>query len=475
MLSWLQTPSCPVRTVGPSRKPCQSFPLHPDPTDALAARFFLAGTILKASLDDVWRVHIVQQTLLELPSSSPLEMLFGFIYLDGRPEVQWGIRPPVRRYRSWAWRTVRAFKTIAICSGCGTRLSHWRPRPLRSPVLYITSRQWWWWLPDSCFGCRNGCRAGRLILWLSLVLRYIHHSHEVNKLHLVDVLGNGPENSSLLIHWYILVACWTLMCHWHLIWWRMVIPWHQTWHGVTVWPNCRLVLWRVTPPTLLSWPSVPGWQPVKGQPCLPGRQPLPDRQPLLGHPPVTSRLLVELTLDFSDTWTICIAPLLDYVDRSVVKPLCVGVDRDTRWSVEPRLLWRLLWRSRMTRQVSTAGGLTPWQVRGCRLGRWTAIPALSTRLPWRPLLSHWIVATRVGRSCCPWRWILFLTWRWWRTSVFTAVVVGWTSPFRQVPRGTMVAGVMVLAPILIPGSSVMPISARLSPGHAIGPRRAYDL
>ena len=265
------------------------------------------------------------------------------------------------------------------------------------------------------------------------------------------------------------------MCHWHLIWWRMVIPWHQTWHGVTVWPNCRLVLWRVTPPTLLSWPSVPGWLPVKGQPCLPGRQPLPDRQPLLGHPPVTSRLLVELTLDFSDTWTICIAPLLDYVDRSVVKPLCVGVDRDTRWSVEPRLLWRLLWRSRMTRQVSTAGGLTPWQVRGCRLGRWTAIPALSTRLPWRPLLSHWIVATRVGRSCCPWRWILFLTWRWGRTSMFTAVVVGWTSPFRQVPRGTMVAGVTVLAPILIPGSSVMPISARLSPAHAIRPRRAYDL
>ena len=155
--------------------------------------------------------------------------------------------------------------------------------------------------------------------------------------------------------------------------------------------------------------------------------------------------------DFSDTRTICIAPLLDYVDRSVVKPLCVGVDRDTRWSVEPRLLWRLLWRSRMTRQVSTAGGLTPWQVSGCRLGRWTAIPALSTRLPWRPLLSHWIVATRVGRSCCPWRWIHFLTWRWGQTSMFTAVVVGWTSLFRQVPRGTMVAGVTVLAPILIPG------------------------
>ena len=59
--------------------------------------------------------------------------------------------------------------------------------------------------------------------------------------------------------------------------------------------------------------------------------------------------------------------------------------------------------------------------------------------------------------------------------MFTAVVVGWTSPFRQVPRGTMVAGVTVLVPILIPGTSVMPISACLSPGHAIGPRWAYDL
>ena len=161
-------------------------------------------------------------------------------------------------------------------------------------------------------------------------------------------------------------------------------------------------VWTQAP--LLGCPSMPGRQPVAGRPCLPGWQPLPGRQPLLGHPPVTSRLLVELTLDFSDTWA--------------VEPLS--------------------------------------------------------------LLSHWIVATRVGRSCCPWRWIPFPTSvtgtsRRWRTSMFTAVVVGWTSPFRQVPRGTMVAGVTVLAPILIPGRSVMQIRARLSPGHAIGPQRAYDL
>ena len=77
--------------------------------------------------------------------------LVRFFCLDGRPEIQWWIWSPVWRSRwvwwSWTWRTVKAFETIVICPGCGSRLSHWRPRPLRCPVPYMTCRQWWPWLP----------------------------------------------------------------------------------------------------------------------------------------------------------------------------------------------------------------------------------------------------------------------------------------------------------------------------------------
>ena len=69
------------RKVGPSRKPCQSFPLHPDPTEMplLLDLFVLAGTILKAPLDNVTaclkNAYCAEDTFLELPSSSPSEML----------------------------------------------------------------------------------------------------------------------------------------------------------------------------------------------------------------------------------------------------------------------------------------------------------------------------------------------------------------------------------------------------------------
>ena len=148
---------------------------------------------------------------------------------------------------------------------------------------------------------------------------------------------------------------------------------------------------------LSSRPSMPGRQSLAGRPCLPGQQAVPDQQavldqqPLPGRPPVTSAGGTD-SVDFSDTWTIHTSPLLDDLDRSVVEPLRVGVDGDTGWSAEPRLP-----RSRACcddpRRVGTAGGLVPWQGRGCWLGCWTTIPALSTRLQWRPLLSRWIMAT----------------------------------------------------------------------------------
>ena len=127
--------------------------------DALTALLVFTGTILKA----------------------PSETLDVFSVSSARIAA-WKSNGESGRWVWWSsmWRTVRAFETIPIYPGWGSRLSHRRPRPLRHPVPYMTCRQWWRWLPDNCPGSRNGCRSRRVILWLSLVLRYIHHSNEVN-------------------------------------------------------------------------------------------------------------------------------------------------------------------------------------------------------------------------------------------------------------------------------------------------------
>ena len=125
---------------------------------------------------------------MTLPSSSPSETLDVFSLSSAWMAARKSNGEPGNlsgdldeRWRSRAWRTVRVFKTITLRPGWGLGLSHWRAGPLRCPVPYMMSRQWWWWLSDDCPGRINCCWTGRLIPWLSFVLRYIHHSNEVNK------------------------------------------------------------------------------------------------------------------------------------------------------------------------------------------------------------------------------------------------------------------------------------------------------
>ena len=443
--------------------------------------------------------------------------LFRFFWLDGRPEIQWWIQPSVWRSRwmwwSWTWGTVRAFKTIVICPGCRSRLSQWRVRDRNlSGVL-------WRWLPDNCPGCKNGCRAGILISWHSFLLHQIHHSNEFQKLHLIEELGNGRENHGPRIHWYIWVVCWTLMCYWNLVQWWLIMD--QMWQWNVVRHFSWMILWWAG---ALCWVGTRCWlQPGRlihawraGALCCARSARLLHKCDL--RLPCRVRRLCQV----GSLWRA--SGLCQVGELCRVGNLCRAVRpwRDVYWwnwllrhvhstffttagwsrsmhSRNPmcgrrhsyrKICWttstpftRLLRRSRITRQVSTAGGLAPWQGRGCRLGHWTAIPVLSTRPPWRPRLSHWIAATRAGRSCRPGHWIPFpasvtgMSWGMMMDvySMVTAVAMGRALPFRRVSRRTTVAAVTVPAPFLIPGAFVMLIRGRLSSGRAIELRWADHL
>ena len=435
-------------------------------------------------------------------------------------------KTPVSRSR-WmrrplTWRTVpRPLKTIpltlAICPACRSRFSDWRTRPVRSSVPYIT--WWWWWFPHNCPGWWHSCRPGSHIPCLSFLLRQIHHSYEVQELRLVDDLGYGWEQCCYRVIRDIWIVCWALMFHWNLVQWWMVMLEGQSWQWNIVGNLYWVVLWRANNP---CWASTWCW-------CLPGRlihawwagvlrcagsaRPLdmcylrlPCRVGCLcwvgslwqlqaGHLCwVGSLCRVGNLCRAVRPWRHvscrdCICRLLRHLHSTFFIPTIAGWlgmvcsrcpvpghrwrCRKLRWTTSTTHVTCLLCPSRITRQITTAGGLAPWKGWGCRLSYRTACPVLSRPPRW-PLLSRWITMMRSGRSCRAGHWTplpasvtgLSRSWCW--TAMITAGTTGRATPFGRVSGRTMVTGITVSAPIFISGTVVMRIRPRLRPGLAIG-------